>query len=75
MQNEKKELLKKFKVVVDDLLDNYDKYTDEEKAQIKELFEGVAKLNTILDKYDIEKKFDWKEYLTAVGQCFDTTRF
>ena len=34
-----------------------------------------TELNTILDKYDIEKKFDWKEYLTAVGQCFDTTRF
>ena len=39
MQEQKKELLKKFKALVEDLLDNYDKYTEEEKAQVKELFE------------------------------------
>ena len=32
MKSEKKELIKNFKVVVEDLLDNYEKYTDEEKA-------------------------------------------
>ena len=32
MKKEKKELMKKFKVVVEDLLDNYEKYTEEEKA-------------------------------------------
>ena len=58
MKNEKKELIKKFKSVVDDLMDNYEKYTEEEKAQIKELFQKVAELNKILDKYDIETKFD-----------------
>ena len=71
MKSEKKELIKKFKVVVEDLLDNYENYTDEEKAQIKELFQSVADLNTILDKYDIETKFDWAEYLTACNQYFD----
>ena len=74
MKSEKKELLKKFKVVVDDLLDNYEKYTDEEKAQIKDLFEKIADLNTILDKYDIETKFDWAEYLTACSQYFNAIR-
>ena len=34
----KKELAKGFKIIIDDLLDNYDKYTDEEKSQIKEIF-------------------------------------
>ena len=68
MKTEKKELVKKFKVVIEDLLDNYDKYTDEEKAQIKEIFQKVAELNTILDKYDIEMKFDWDEYLKLLGQ-------
>ena len=72
MQNEKKELIKKFKVVIDDLMDNYEKYTDEEKAQIKEIFRKVAELNTILDKYDVDVKFDWDEYLTACAQYFDT---
>ena len=74
MKTEKKVLLKNFKVVVDDLLDNYEKYTDEEKAQIKELFQKVADLNTILDKYDIETKFSWTEYLAACGQYFDGIR-
>ena len=74
MKNEKKELIKNFKIVIEDLLDNYEKYTDEEKAQIKDLFQKVADLNTILDKYDIETKFDWAEYLNACGQYFDAMR-
>ncbi len=60
MKTEKKELMKKFNVVIEDLLDNYDKYTDEEKAQIKEVFQKVADLNTLLDKYDVDVKFDWQ---------------
>ena len=74
MQEKKKELLKKFKVLIEDLLDNYDKYTDEEKAQIKELFEKAAELNVVLDKYDIGTEFDWREYLLTVGQYFDAMR-
>ena len=74
MQEKKKELLKKFKVLVEDLLDNYDKYTDEEKAQVKELFEKAAALNAVLDKYDIETEFDWREYLLTMGQYFDAMR-
>ena len=73
MQKEKKELLKKFKVVIDDLMDHYEEYTDAEKAQIKEIFQKTAELNTILDKYDIELEFDWNEYFSLVGQCFDQT--
>ena len=75
MQSEKKELLKKFKTVIDDLMDHYEEYTDEEKAQIKEIFHKVAELNTILDKYDIEVKIDWNEYFTLLGQCFDGTPY
>ena len=74
MKTEKKELAKKFKDVIEDLLDHYEKYTDAEKAQIKELFEKVADLNSILDKYDIETKYDWTEYLSACSRYFDTTR-
>jgi predicted methyltransferase len=71
MKSEKKELIKNFKVVIEDLLDHYEDYTDEEKAQIKDLFQRVADLNTILDKYDIETKFNWTEYMIAYGQYFD----
>ena len=74
MKNEKKELLKSFKVVVEDLLDHYEQYTDTEKAQIKEVFQKVADLNKILDKYDVEPKMDWSEYINAVGQYFDVMR-
>ena len=68
MSKEKKELIKKFKIVVDDLMDHYEEYTDEQKAQVKEIFQKVADLNTILDKYDIKVKFDWEEYLNLLGQ-------
>ena len=75
MHKEKKELIKKFKAVIEDLMDHYEEYTDEEKAQIKEIFHKVAELNTILDKYDIEVKIDWNEYFTLLGQCFDGTPY
>jgi uncharacterized protein with von Willebrand factor type A (vWA) domain len=71
MKKEKKELVKKFKAIIDDLMDHYEEYTDEEKLQIKEIFQKVAELNTILDKYDIDTKFDWAEYMAAVGQYFN----
>ena len=74
MKSEKKELIKKFKILIEDLLDNYEEYTDEEKAQIQELFKKVSELNTILDKYDIETNFDLTEYLTVYNQYFDTIR-
>lgn len=74
MQKEKKELVKKFKVVIEDLMDNYEEYTEEEKAQIKDIFQKVADLNKVLDKYDTEEKIAWEEYLLAVGNYFDAIR-
>ena len=70
MKKEKKELAKKFKVVIEDLLDNYEQYTDEEKAQIKEVFDKAAALNKILDKYDVERESYWTEFFTAYGEFF-----
>ena len=75
MKNEKKELIKKFKVVIDDLMDHYEEYTDAEKKQIQEVFQKVAELNAVLDKYDIEVKVDWEEYLLACNQYFNPMRF
>lgn len=70
MKKEKKELIKKFKVVVEDLLDHYEQYTNEEKAKIQEVFQKVVELNTLLDKYDVEKKVDWNEFFAAYGDYF-----
>ena len=75
MKSEKKELIKNFKVVVEDLLDHYEEYTDGEKMQIKDLFQKVAELNSVLDKYDVETKFDWAEYLVSCDKFFDNMRF
>ena len=75
MKKEKKELLKKFKVVVEDLLDNYENYTAEEQAQIKEIFQKVAELNTSLDKYDVAKENYWNEFLEAYTQFFPPITF
>ena len=70
MEKEKKALIKNFKTVIEDLLDNYEKYTEEEKAQVKALFQKVSDLNAILDKYDIETEFDWQEYFDIVSRYF-----
>ena len=75
MKSEKKELMKSFKVVIEDLLDHYEEYTPEEKAQIKEVVQKVADLNAVLDKYDIEKKSYWEEYCEAVAQYFTTINY
>ena len=68
MQREKKTLVKSFKSLIEDLLDNYDKYTDEEKVQVKKVFEKASELNVILDKYDIEIGLDWQEYFNSVSR-------
>ena len=68
---EKKDLIKGFKVIVEDIMDNYEKYTVEEKTQGEELFKKASELNAILDKYDVETKFSWQEYFTAVGKYFE----
>ena len=70
MQNEKKVLIKNFKALINDLLDNYEKYTDEEKAQVKAMFMQTSELNSILDKYDVEIEFDWQEYADTVSKYF-----
>lgn len=75
MKSEKKELLKNFKAVACDLLDNYEKYTDEEKARVKELFQMAADLNSVLDKYDIEAKFDIEDYIDTINRYFDNVYY
>ena len=75
MNAEKKELIKSFKVVVEDLLDHYEEYTEAEKAQVREVFQKVAELNAVLDKYDVDMKFGWQDYFNALGKCFDSYHY
>jgi len=52
MANSKKEITKKLKEVVEDLMDNYEKYTESEKEQVKNQMQQMIILNKSLDKYD-----------------------
>ena len=72
---DKKQLAKGFKIIIDDLLDNYDKYTDEEKDQIADLFKQASELNVLLDKYDIKTQFDRNGYFIVFGRCFDAMHY
>ena len=38
MEKEKRALIKNFKTMIEDLMDNYEDYIEEEKTQIKEIF-------------------------------------
>ena len=73
MANEQKTLVKGFKTLIQDLMDNYDIYTDEEKAKIKELFQQASELNALLDKYDIETEFCWDEYCATICSYFSAS--
>ena len=75
MKKERKQLVKNFKAIIEDLMDNYEIYTDAERAQIKEIFQKVAELNSVLDKYDTEKKGYWVEFLDSYGQFFNDMRY
>lgn len=75
MKKEKKQLLKNFKLVIDDLLDNYELYTDFEKEQIKEVFQKVAELNKTLDKYDLEGNDAWLEYISNYNKYFGSNEY
>ena len=70
MKSEKKVLLKNYKALIEDLLDNYEEYTEEEKAQVKDIFQKTADLTKILDKYDIETEFSWQEYFNSMSAYF-----
>ena len=53
-------------------MDHYEEYTEEEKSQIRDIFQKVAQLNTVLDKYDMEMEVDWAAYEAAYNQYFGT---
>jgi hypothetical protein len=48
-----------------------EKYTEAERKQIRELFNKAAELNKVLDKYDVEKKINWFEFLEVSNKYFD----
>jgi len=52
MANTKKDLVKAFQAVVEDILDNYDCYNDSEKQQVQNALQNLNNLNKNLDRHD-----------------------
>lgn len=52
MANTKKDLVKAFQAVVEDILDNYDRYNDSEKQQVQNALQNLSNLNKNLDRHD-----------------------
>lgn len=52
MANKSNTMIKEFKRLIDDIMDNYDKYNDFEKEQVKNALQRLINLNSNLDKYD-----------------------
>ena len=67
--SKKSELKKCFINLIDDIMDNYDKYSDEEKNEIKVFYEAAEKLNDKLESYD-SKKSILEKYLNAFKNFF-----
>lgn len=56
--SQKNKLVKNFKKLINDIMDNYENYSDDEKEEIKKLFECALNLNDKLEKYDKKNIFD-----------------
>lgn len=52
MSSDKRNLNKEYRRLIDDIFDNFDKYTSEEKNMIKDELNHLVSLNDLLEKYD-----------------------
>lgn len=60
MSNDKKNVLIGYNHIVKDMLDNYDRYSDNEKKAIKNILSDLYNLNKSLNKYD-KKPRAWED--------------
>ena len=59
MSKQSKELKKQFIKLIEDIFDNYDKYSDSERIAIKNQLIKIQNINSILEKYDTKSKSIW----------------
>lgn len=67
--NSKKELNKAFEKLIEDIMDNYDKYTDEDKRAVESLYNNALSLNDRLEHYD-KKPTAWEKFKIAFNNFF-----
>ena len=75
MAKPKDELIKNAKALLEDILDNYDSYSTQDKQKVQNLMNQMANLNLALDSYDKSKKAEktkslWEKFKEAVGKFF-----
>ena len=70
MANDKKTITKKLRKVIDDLMDNYEKYNDEDKLKVKKQMKDLIDLNKSLDKYDSRFTNIWDLISDAFNKFF-----
>ena len=59
MSKQSRELKKQFTKLIEDIFDNYDKYSELEKTAIKNQLLKIQNINSILEKYDTKSKNIW----------------
>lgn len=67
MSKDCKQLKKLYKNLIEDIFDNFDSYTDDEKRRVKEELSHLEALNSILEKYDVKKS---KSLFEMIAECF-----
>lgn len=66
---EKKKLISALDKVVDDIMDNYDKYNESEKKEIETFYQSAIDLNKKLEHYDNNKSL-WDKLVDAFNNFF-----
>ena len=74
MSNDKKNVVIGYNKIVEDLLDNYDRYTENEKNAIKKILSDLYNLNRLLNKYDKKPRAWEDEAKKAHNKFFNSKR-
>ncbi len=71
MSEDKKNVVIGYKKIIEDLLDNYDRYTEGEKSTIKKALSELYNLNRSLNKYDKNPRVWENEAKEAYNKFFN----
>ena len=69
MSKDRKNIVIGYNHIIEDMLDNYDRYTDAEKKAIKKALSELYNLNRLLNKYDKNPRV-WEDKAEAAHNKF-----
>ena len=70
MATQKKTLINELKNLIEDVMDNYEKYNETEKGQVKNALQTLQNLNESLDHYDKRLKNIFDKVKQAFNNFF-----